>query len=486
MNISLIVACMDREENLIQSIESWLSVKQIKEFIIIDYSSKKPIKENPYFEKLPSNVKIFRVENEKYFNLAKAYNLATDLAENKILLKIDGDYKNINSSWLSSIVLNNYHELDNYFIRGSWTFSNSLSGFLLINKKDFLGYREDLIGWGYEEIDLYYRIKTYKIDIREIIWFDIKNNIEHIEHEESLRVVNYLEKDKEKTEFINRNICQTMCLDKIKKQDYTIKDNTVEYKEKKKIDKIYCINLDKRKDRWDDYKDNINIERFSAIDSSSYNLELQKKHKFSLDPIGLSAKLYFKSSPGAVGAFLSHYYIWERIVKENIQHALIIEDDVDNYSLNSYLENNPVLLEEYDFINLSKRIRYKNNRFIFDGLEAYILSYVGALKLHTMAQNTYFLSNFKTIEIESIERLISRNFIKNEYKIENKHRTIVAAADKFVSYCCDENCILKLKYLIYPYFELNEVTSQNSDINISTPIWEKSEEEVLKMYEEIL
>ena len=45
-DISLVVCCMDREENLTKTLPSWLNIPYIKQIIIVDYSSKIPLSEN--------------------------------------------------------------------------------------------------------------------------------------------------------------------------------------------------------------------------------------------------------------------------------------------------------------------------------------------------------------------------------------------------------------------------------------------------------
>ena len=74
----------------------------------------------------------------------------------------------------------------------------------------------------------------------------------------------------------------------------------------------------------------------------------------------------------------------QKIVNENIDHALIIEDDVQEDAIEKILHSN-IIFNDYDIINLSKRLswnKYSNNMF-FDGAEAYVLSHSGAHILWT-------------------------------------------------------------------------------------------------------
>ena len=79
-------------------------------------------------------------------------------------------------------------------------------------------------------------------------------------------------------------------------------------------DKIYCINLDKRTDRWEEFQrdvleglelDKDKFERISAIDTTL---------------------LDFKAS-GAIGCSLSHLKAWKDMIDNGYKSALVFEDD---------------------------------------------------------------------------------------------------------------------------------------------------------------
>lgn len=92
-----------------------------------------------------------------------------------------------------------------------------------------------------------------------------------------------------------------------------------------KIDKMYVINLDTRKDRWtnlikaEPYLEN-NIERISAINGKTLKLNnfiynIFKDNKFD-----------WKKS--VIGCFLSHITTWIKIINEPGEYFLVLEDDV--------------------------------------------------------------------------------------------------------------------------------------------------------------
>ena len=83
-------------------------------------------------------------------------------------------------------------------------------------------------------------------------------------------------------------------------------------------DKIYCINLDRRPDRWqecliefDRLKLTNFINRFSGIDMAH----------------------------GGMGCYASHIAVMEEAIKNNYEHVLILEDDVKFFVDLTTLEN---------------------------------------------------------------------------------------------------------------------------------------------------
>ena len=168
---SAIFASMNREKALERSLPSWTKINKIKDFVIVDWSSSKPLIENKIIQEQINeygNIKIIRVENQKYFYRSLAWNLAfqnTD-PENKILIKLDAEYYNKNDSWINRLTLDEDNTLKNCFYAGITSTNFDLYGFLIVNKKHFdEGYNENIDAiWGFEDADLYYRIqKKYNI-----------------------------------------------------------------------------------------------------------------------------------------------------------------------------------------------------------------------------------------------------------------------------------------------------------------------------------
>jgi hypothetical protein len=187
--MSCIIAVMDREKALQTMLPSWTRVEKIKDFVIVDWNSKIPIIENSmvrYQMAKFKNIKIIRVENQKYFYRCLAWNLAFQNTnpENKILLKLDADYYNKDSSWMDKLVLDEDKTLKNYFY-ASWEepANKNLYGFLLVNKKHFgEGYNENFEAvWGAEDENLYLRIESSIQNKRKILK-NPKTHICHLNH----------------------------------------------------------------------------------------------------------------------------------------------------------------------------------------------------------------------------------------------------------------------------------------------------------------
>lgn len=105
-----------------------------------------------------------------------------------------------------------------------------------------------------------------------------------------------------------------------------------------KIDKIYCINLDRRPDRWETAskffaEQGLKVERWSAVDGQTldFNYEVNKPYR------------------GEFGGLLSHYNVIVNAYENNYENVLIFEDDV-------YSEYN--ILSKLDELFIDKSIEF--------------------------------------------------------------------------------------------------------------------------------
>jgi glycosyl transferase family 25 len=100
------------------------------------------------------------------------------------------------------------------------------------------------------------------------------------------------------------------------------------------------------------------FERVSAIDGEK--IDIEKLNDIHINNKRHYIERYRSLSNGEIGCALSHRLIWKKILEQNLDYALILEDDV---TINSDLTNilSDKIIKNYDFINLSSNHPYKIN-----------------------------------------------------------------------------------------------------------------------------
>jgi len=219
-NISLICACKNRIEALKVSLNSWLNYKEIKEFIIIDWSSDESLE---YLTALDSRIKIIRVEGQKYFNQPQPLNLAISQTTGDYIIKVDCDY--ILSPYYS--FFEKYKVDDNSFVSGKPSYKSPeyydestgchmidrskmsmdelsdyyntyssyyrfLTGLLYVSKENLLkvnGYNENLSEhYSYEDDEIGKRLEVLGLEHKKL---DYDYHIFHIPHQDTKRFENF-------------------------------------------------------------------------------------------------------------------------------------------------------------------------------------------------------------------------------------------------------------------------------------------------------
>jgi GR25 family glycosyltransferase involved in LPS biosynthesis len=121
------------------------------------------------------------------------------------------------------------------------------------------------------------------------------------------------------------------------------------------FEKIYCINLDRRPDRWERASNHfedvgIIVERFSAIDGTIIDNQSELKNN------------------GAYGCALSHRDIIIKCKLDNVKNVLILEDDVVfRQNFQDHVKENFEKLTSWDMIYLGGQHKRKP-LYISDGL----------------------------------------------------------------------------------------------------------------------
>ena len=202
-NISVVTALKNRSEALAVSLPSWLNKPEIKEIIIVDWSSKDY--NLKLLEGLDPRIKVITVKNKKHFHIAKAYNLGFKHATENYIMKLDVDYV-LNPYVPLSVLLN--LDWESEFMTGLWSlrdkdnnigFIEHLQGMICIKKELFEeagGYNESFTGYGYEDTELYTILEKLGLHRKHI---NIGRNfvpVFHIPHDNYYRTQFYEEKNR--------------------------------------------------------------------------------------------------------------------------------------------------------------------------------------------------------------------------------------------------------------------------------------------------
>ena len=159
--------------------------------------------------------------------------------------------------------------------------------------------------------------------------------------------------------------------------------------------KIFFINLNKNLEIFEKAKelfsllpDDIcnSLERIEAIDTTK-NLNLCKEMGFSVSPHFIGHKLHFFEAAGSIGQYLSHYTVWQKIISENLDLALVLEDDSSMSDVMNFLLSDPDIDESLDFIQLHKLKVSKS----------YLINNSGANKLINLAKDHSCFSHIDPI-----------------------------------------------------------------------------------------
>lgn len=178
MSVSVLCGVKDRSEHLLQSYKSWLDCECVDEVVIVDWGSKEPIS-----QKLDDNEKLKIIQmnpnHTKYWAFSQAYNTAARFASGDTYLILNADEIIFSSESLCNLEKPN----SEFCYEGTSWESEKAHGvyFLYISKESFWkinGYHEDIIGYGYDDVDLRRRIKESAVEIKTS-----NAEIEHIKHD---------------------------------------------------------------------------------------------------------------------------------------------------------------------------------------------------------------------------------------------------------------------------------------------------------------
>jgi hypothetical protein len=183
---SIVCVSMNRSENILKVLPSWLKINNCDEIIILDFGSKERLldvlKSHNFNDE---KINIYRVDNVSKWHLSKAYNLAIKLVSYKNIYKLDSD-DICNSNLIDNHPLNE----SNIYYHGKWQDAKcenelQIAGKMFFNYNMFVdsnGYNENISTYGWDDCDFDERLN--KIGIQKPICI---NDFVFIEHGDDIR-----------------------------------------------------------------------------------------------------------------------------------------------------------------------------------------------------------------------------------------------------------------------------------------------------------
>ena len=191
--------------------------------------------------------------------------------------------------------------------------------------------------------------------------------------------------------------------------------------------KIFVINLDSSQDRLVSIaqqfdKLGLEFERVSAVRGS----DLSKQEKSEIFDLDINLQKYHKIlNDGEIGCYLSHVRCYEKIIAEQLDYALILEDDaILTEHINGYIKNIPMISNDWDYIKLSHGSKVKK---VID-----TVSIGDNLSLST-AKKIPSTNTGQFVSLSGAEKLMAHAFpiartidVEIQYWFENQLRCFVA------------------------------------------------------------
>lgn len=179
--VSLVAACMNRQETLARVLPTWLAVDGVDEIIIVDWGSDPPLRSIVKPESDP-RLHLYRVNNETSWVLSRAYNLALNMSSKEYVIRTDCDYT-LQPNILDAHNLSN---TDTGFYSGNWELARTenevhLNGAMIMRKDAFWrvgGYDERIQTYGWDDEDLYSRLQSNRVDKLNIS-YDYVGHVSH-------------------------------------------------------------------------------------------------------------------------------------------------------------------------------------------------------------------------------------------------------------------------------------------------------------------
>ncbi|GAB0489730.1 hypothetical protein MMPV_000955 [Pyropia vietnamensis] len=170
--VTVVAACQDRSDALVEALSSWLRVVGVDEVVLLDWSSSRPIAGH-LAEAAPElmadpRLLLARVAGQRRgWVLSRAYNIAARLSSRGTLLKVDCDTV-LGAGFVAAHTLTGRD-----FFAGDWRSLAAptaderlhMNGMLMVRRADFAyinGYDERIVTYGWDDSDIVTRLSAFR------------------------------------------------------------------------------------------------------------------------------------------------------------------------------------------------------------------------------------------------------------------------------------------------------------------------------------
>lgn len=184
--ISVVTCAMNRTENLLAALRTWLAFSEVSEIVIVDWSSEVPVAGSLREAGLDDpRIRILRVEGEPRWILSYAFNVGFRAARFDKVLKVDADLLLMPDFFACNPLP------ERSFVAGNWRKAQPgqahVNGFFFVTRdvlSEVAGFNEFITTYGWDDDDLYQRlteIGATRIDVAA-------DTIYHQEHSDAARI----------------------------------------------------------------------------------------------------------------------------------------------------------------------------------------------------------------------------------------------------------------------------------------------------------
>lgn len=158
--VSVVTCCMNRTENLLNALPTWLAQSKVAEVVIVDWSSKVPVRDSLNDAGIDDKrIRIIRANDEPRWVLSYAFNLGFRFARHEFILKVDADIT------LRPDFFERNSLTPSTYIAGNWEAAEKgqehINGFFYVRRADLLrvkGFNEYITTYGWDDDDIYARL----------------------------------------------------------------------------------------------------------------------------------------------------------------------------------------------------------------------------------------------------------------------------------------------------------------------------------------